>query len=202
VLLCVLVPADFNNHAVRLVHPKSDVINTVAGSGEAGFSGDGGPATNATLGFPAGLALDPQGRLLIADMNNHVIRRVTFPAGSASGAYAGMIETIAGTPGSEGFSGDGQEATSAQLSSPADVAVDAAGNVLIVDSDNHRIRRVDAATGIITTIAGSGQEGSSGDHGAALAAGFSAPQGVTVGPNGDIYVADTMNQRVRLLRCA
>lgn len=191
-------PADFNNHAVRLVNAKSGVISTVAGSGKAGYSGDGGPATKATLDFPAGLALDSQGRLLIADMNNRVIRRVTFPTATGNST----IETVAGTPGFEGFSGDGKEATSAQLSSPADVAVDAAGNILIVDSDNHRIRRVDATTGIITTIAGSGNQGFSGDSGAALAADFNAPQGLTVGANGAIYVADAMNQRVRLLHCA
>jgi DNA-binding beta-propeller fold protein YncE len=194
-----LCPADFNNHAVRLVNAKG-VISTVAGSGEAGYSGDGGPATEATLDFPAGLALDSQGRLLIADMNNHVIRRVAFPADAASGSST--IEIVAGTPGYEGSSGDGEDATSAQLSSPADVAVDAAGNILIIDSDNHRIRRVDAQTGIITTIAGTGNQGFSGNNGAALAADFNAPQGVTVGPNGAIYVADAMNQRVRLLHCA
>jgi DNA-binding beta-propeller fold protein YncE len=174
-----------------MVNTSTGIISTVAGTGEAGFSGDGGAATKAALDFPAGLAFDAQGRLLIADMNNHVVRRV---------GTDGIIGTFAGTAGSAGFSGDGAAATSAQLSSPADLSVDAEGGVVIADSDNNKIRRIDAA-GVITTIAGS-SAGYGGDGGPALQAQFDAPQGVAVRPDGAIYVADAKNQRVRLLQCA
>lgn len=190
-LLLLLVP-----QVVRMVNASTGVISTVAGTGQAGFSGDGGPAVAAALDFPAGLAFDAQGRLLIADMNNAVLRRVD--------TRTGIISTVAGTPQSPGFSGDGQPATSAQLSSPADVAVDAGGNVLVADSDNNRVRRVDAATGVISTIAGTGEAGFAGDGGApALQAQFDAPQGLALRPDrpGFIYVADARNQRVRLLQC-
>jgi DNA-binding beta-propeller fold protein YncE len=175
---------------VRMVNASTGIISTVAGTGEAGFSGDGGPATKAALDFPAGMAFDAQGRLLIADMNNHVVRRL---------GTDGIISTFAGTPGSAGFGGDGAAATSAQLSSPADLSVDAEGGVIIADSDNNKIRRIDAA-GVISTIAGS-SAGYGGDGGPALQAQFDAPQGVAVRPDGAIYVADAKNQRVRLLQC-
>jgi DNA-binding beta-propeller fold protein YncE len=126
-------------------------------------------------------------------MNNHVIRRVDTD---------GSISTVAGTPKTSGFSGDGKAATSAQLASPADITVVAAdGSMIIADSDNHRIRRIDAA-GVITTIAGSGEAGYAGDGASALQAQFDAPQGVAMRPDGSIYVADARNQRVRLLQCA
>lgn len=175
-----------------MVNASTGIISTVAGTGEAGFSGDGGPAAKAALDFPAGLAVDVQGRLLIADMNNHVIRRV---------AADGSISTVAGTLRSAGFSGDGKPATAAQLSSPADITVGRDGSLIIADSDNHRIRRIDS-TGVITTIAGSGDAGFAGDGGAAVQAQLDAPQGVAVRPDGSIYVADARNQRVRLLQCA
>ena len=174
-----------------MINASSGNISTVAGIGTAGYSGDGGAATKAELQFPVALAFDNDNALLIADMNNHAVRRVDT---------SGLIHTIAGT-GSAGFSGDGGRAAAAQLSSPAGIAVDDAGNIVIADGDNHRIRRVNASTLVISTIAGS-TEGFGGDgQGDALAAKFNAPQGIAMGSDGSILVADARNQRIRLLSC-
>ena len=128
-----------------------DIITTVAGTGILGFSGDGGPATSAQLWNPSGVAVDSAGNLFLADGLNHRIRRVD--------AATGVITTVAGSGPSGGpgaFSGDGGPATSARLNVPSAVAVDSTGNLFLADRNNHRIRRVDAATGIITTVAGDG----------------------------------------------
>jgi streptogramin lyase len=148
--------ADQNNARIRRVDAVTGVITTVAGNGAGGFSGDGGPATAASLSNPVGVAVDAAGNVLIADRSNQRIRRVD--------AVTGVITTAAGN-GASGFSGDGGPATAASLSSPWGVAVDAAGNVLIADQSNSRIRRVDAVTGVITTVAGNGTFGFSGDGG-------------------------------------
>lgn len=163
-----------------------DIISTAAGTGAAGFSGDGGPAPSATLSFPAGLATDAQGAFYIADSSNHRIRRV---------GTDGVISTVAGT-GTAGFSGDGNAATSAQLSSPQGVWVDSAGTLYIADTYNQRIRKVNSA-GIISTIAGNGGQGFAGDGGAATSASFNLPMSVTDDGKGNLYVADLMNQRIR-----
>ena len=187
--------ADFYNNRVRRVGPDG-VITTIAGTGQEGFSGDGGPATQARLNVPSDVAVDAQGNVYIADSNNHRIRRV---------GPNGVITTIAGTGpvgGGEGrFSGDGRPATQARLNSPAGVVVDAQGNVYIADSDNHRIRRV-GLDGIITTIAGSGDTGFgkggySGDGGPATQARLNSPDGMVVDAQGNIYIADTYNHRIR-----
>lgn len=158
---------------VRMIDAASGEIITIAGSGEEGFSGDGGPATEATLHLPTSLAFDAQGRLLIADTFNHAVRRINTD---------GTIETVAGT-GTQGWSGDGGNATAAELSQPADLAVDSAGSIIFSDSGNNRLRRIDAQ-GKISTIARS-----------------NAAQGIAVAPNGSIFVADTEASRVRLLSC-
>ena len=137
----------------------SGTITTIAGSGPRGFSGDGGPATAARLNSPADVAVDGSGNLYIADTGNDRIRKVDT---------SGTITTIAGS-GASGFSGDGGPATAARLNSPADVAVDGSGNLYIADTGNDRIRKVDTS-GTITTIAGSGASGFSGDGGPATAA--------------------------------
>lgn len=139
--------ADSGNHRIRRVVAANGMIMTVAGTGTPGFDGDGGPAQDAKLGNPVAIALGPTGDLFIADSTNHRIRRVDLSSG--------IIVTVAGT-GSPGFAGDGGAATQAQLDAPTGVAVDLAGNVYIADLSNQRVRRVDAKTGHITSVAGKG----------------------------------------------
>jgi sugar lactone lactonase YvrE len=164
----------------------TDTITTIAGTGVAGFSGDTGQGTAAQLRFPRGVAVDSAGNVYIADADNHRIRKVT---------PGGVITTFAGT-GVAGFSGDTGQATAAQLSTPYGVAVDAAGNVYIADLLNQRIRKVDPS-GVITTYAGTGVAGFSGDTGQATAAQISFPYGVAVDTAGNVYIAALGNQRVR-----
>ena len=177
--------ADADNHRIRRVSPGG-TVTTVAGTGVAGFGGDGGPATAAQLNSPFAVAVDPSGNLLIADSNNNRVRRVDA---------SGMIATVAGT-GPAAFGGDGGPATSAQLSFPRSIAFDRAGAMLVVDTHNNRVRKIDGP-GTITTIAGDGVVGFGGDGGPATAAHLSDPYGVAVGPRGDIFIADAENARVR-----
>ena len=179
--------ADQVNHRIRKVD-SSGTITTIAGSGELGFGGDGGPAPDARLAFPTDVAVDGAGNLYIADPRNHRIRKVDS---------SGTITTIAGS-GELGFGGDGGPATDARLAFPTDVAVDGAGNLYIADSRNHRIRKVDSS-GTITTIAGSGEPGFSGDGGPATDARLARPTGVAVDDAGNVYIADTDNHRIRIL---
>ena len=171
--------ADTDNHRIRKVDASTGIISTVAGSGTAGFFGDGGAATAARLDRPGGVALDGGGNLYIADTDNHRIRKVD--------ASTGIISTIAGsgTAGYGAFGGDGGSATStaARLNRPGGVALDGGGNLYIADTDNHRIRKVDASTGIISTVAGSGTFGFGGDGGSATstAARLDRPGGVAPG---------------------
>lgn len=161
---------------------------TFAGLQEPGYGGDGGPAAAAHFYYPKGLAIDSRGNMYIADMANNVIRKI---------AASGTISTVAGN-GTQGFSGDNGPATSAQLYSPLSVAVDAAGNLYIADTGNQRIREVTVA-GTITTIAGNGTRGYSGDGGAGTSAQLYNPTGVAVNPAGLVYVADSENNVIRLL---
>ncbi len=182
--------ADTHYKRIRKVD-TAGIITTIAGTGEFGYGGDGGPATEARLNFPGGVAVDGAGNLYIADTNNHRIRKV-----DVSGVIT--ITTVAGN-GEQGFSGDGGPATAALLNHPADVALDAAGNLYIADNGNSRIRKVNPA-GIVTTIAGNGQfTGDLGDGGPAVEARLFFPYGVAADRAGNIYVADTFNQRVRIL---
>jgi sugar lactone lactonase YvrE len=191
----------FFGSLTAVIEISSDgTIHTVAGS-TFGFSGDGGPATSAQLAYPGGVALDGAGNLYIADIQNHRIRKVT-PDGIIS-TTAGSSTTTSNTgcchPSPGGFSGDGGPAIDAQLSFPAGVAVDSAGNVYIADWDNNRIRKV-STDGIITTIAGNGIQGYSGDGGLASSASFSGPTTLAVGGGGNIYVADPGNNAIRILQ--
>ena len=158
------------------------VITTAAGNGLGEFSGDGGPATSAELSGPQGIALDAAGNLFITQANvaYNLVRRVD--------ASTGIITTIAGVPGANGFSGDGVPATTARLNNPLGIAVDLAGNLFIADTDNHRIRRVDSATGIITTVAGNGTIGSAGDGGSATAAQLSFPADVALDSGSNLFI--------------
>ena len=177
--------ADALNHRIRKIDNRGIII-TIAGKNTAGFSGDGGPATSAELQFPASIALDADGNLYIADLYNQRIRKVT---------PAGIITTVAGN-GTAGYSGDGDLAIYAALNSPSGVKVDGAGNIYIADKSNNRIRKV-SPEGIITTVAGNGTPGYSGDGGAAISASLCYPSGVDVDAEGNIYIADTFNNRIR-----
>ncbi len=174
--------SDTDNNRIRMV--ANSVITTIAGNGFGGFSGDNGPATNARLGNPQGIAVDSAGNLYIADLDNNRIRKVSN----------GVITTVAGS-GLVGFSGDNGPATSAQLNSPYGVAIDSAGNLYISDTENQRIRKV--SNGVITTVAGNGTAGFSGDNGPAASATLGTPLGIAVDFAGSLYFADRDNNRVR-----
>jgi len=239
--------ADRLNSRVRRIDAGTGIITTIAGTGEAGFSGDGGPAVRAGLAEPNGLAFDPTERhLYIADVADHRVRIVDLTTGAiatfagtgaaehggdggpareagvfgaravkvsldgtvyilerqgsslrAVDAATGRIDTIAGTTG-RGFSGDGGPARQAVFDAPKEMALDHDGSVIIVDTENHAIRRIDHATGVVTTIAG-GRKGAAGDGGPATAAGLDRPHGAVVAPDGAIYIGDTNNHRVRKL---
>ncbi|HXP83253.1 MAG TPA: IPT/TIG domain-containing protein [Bryobacteraceae bacterium] len=165
------------------------VVTTVAGTGSAGYTGDNGPGVSAQLNHPNGMRVDSSGNVYIADTGNHIIRKVS---------PSGTITTVAGTPKTGGYLGDGGPATAAQLNGPNDVAVDGAGNLYIADSRNAVIRKVDTS-GIITTIAGNGTGGESGDGGPALSAQLNTPQFLALDATGRIYFSDVGNARVRLL---
>ncbi|MCY4529942.1 MAG: hypothetical protein OXD46_13040, partial [Chloroflexi bacterium] len=169
---------------VMPTHAQTGDIATVAGGGV----GDGGRPTLAALTSPVGVAIDSSGDIYIADGAAHRIRKVDIERN--------IISTIAGT-GTPGFSGDGGSASAAALSSPFGLAFDDDDNLYIADSGNHRIRKINLATGIITTVAGSGSPGFEGDDGSALDAAFHAPHGVDVDQHGNVYIADTLNNRIR-----
>ncbi len=181
--------ADTSHVRVRKVD-TSGIITTVAGSGALGFSGDGGPATGAAFNAPNAVAVDGAGNLFIADQTANRVRKVNT---------SGIITTVAGN-GTFGFAGDGGPATNAQLLGIEGIAADSAGNLYIADRSNNRIRKVDTA-GIITTVAG-GRPGFSGDGGAATSAGLSLPSGVAVDAAGNLYIADTVNHRIRKVSAA
>ncbi len=181
---------DASDHAIRKVNPAG-ILSTIAGTlGTLGYSGDGGPATSALLHTPSGLAIDRHNNIFFADADNHCIRRIDA---------AGIITTIAGK-GTPGFSGDAGPATTAQLNYPSDVTVDTSGNVYIADIGNHRIRKVNSA-GIISTVAGSAG-GFGGDGGPATAAKFAFPGGIAIDKQGNLYISDDQNLRIRMVNTA
>jgi DNA-binding beta-propeller fold protein YncE len=239
--------ADRHNHCVRRVDGALGTITTFAGNGAAGYGGDDGPASRAGMVEPNGLALDPaQRRLFIADVADHRVRVVDLASGTIS-TFAGtgeaqhsgdggpamaagvhgaravkvaadgsvyilerqgstlravdpgtaIITTVAGT-GARGYGGDGGAAREAVFDAPKELALNPGGDILIVDTENHAIRRISAASGLVETIAG-GRKGSGGDGGPAQAAGLGRPHGAVVGSDGAIYVGDTENHRIRKL---
>jgi sugar lactone lactonase YvrE len=161
-------------------------MTTLAGT-TAGYGGDGGPAPAAKLRAPRTMAADAAGNVYVVDTENNRIRRID---------PQGVITTIGGT-GAKGYGGDGGPAVKALFNTPHGIAADPAGDVYVADPPNERIRRIDAATGIVTTVAGSGSAGSSGDGGPATAARLNHPKGVEIAPDGSLYIADNDNNEVR-----
>ena len=178
--------ADYDNNVVRKVS-ASGIISTIAGNGSSGYSGDGGVATAATFANPVALAIDAVGNLYVADEFNNAIRRINT---------SGIITTVAGN-GVYGYSGDGGLATAARLAYPAGLAIDASGNLFIGDYYNSAIRKVNLGTGIISTIAGNGTAGYSGDGGLATAAKLNQPWGISFDTQGNLYIADYNNNAIR-----
>jgi len=179
---------DSNTNRIRKVDHVTATINTVAGNGTYGYSGDGGPATSASLSNPVGVAVDTARNLYISESNSNRVRKVDHATGK--------ITTVAGN-GTQGFSGDGGPATSAPLFLPWGVAVDTAGNLYLADLGTARVRKVDHATGTIITVAGNGTQGFAGDDGPATSAQLDNPAGVSVDTAGNLYIADRLNARVR-----
>lgn len=190
--------ADTGNNVIREVSAATGIISTIAGTGVAGYSGDTGPAINATLNQPWGVTVDGAGNLFIADTFNHAIRKVTISTG--------IITTVAGTgyttaTGVGDYSGDGRPAVQARLNFPYAVAFDTAGNMFIPDSNNNRVRKVDTS-GTMSTLAGIGKNGAQGDGGPASAAELWVPSGVAVDPAGNVYIADSQNNAIRKVNAA
>ena len=163
-------------------------VRTIAGTGRAVFTGDGGPATRAGVGGPFGVVIGPDKALYICEITNHVIRRVDPKTGRAS--------TVAGS-GVKGYAGDGGPATKAKLNEPYEIRFDKSGNMYFVEMKNNLVRRVDAKTKTITTVAGSGKRGFSGDGGPAVKAKLSAPHSIALDNAGNLYICDIGNHRIR-----
>jgi sugar lactone lactonase YvrE len=188
--------ADSRNQRIRVIGPD-DLIDSVAGNGHPAFAGDGGPPDQASFDMQeanenpepgGGITVDAQGRIYLADTFNNRIRRID--------PVAGLVTTVAGN-GTAGFSGDGGDALAASLNQPRDLEFAPDGRLFIADTDNHRIRAVDLTTSTITTVAGNGQRAFSGDGGPAREAAFFRPFGVAFDAQGNLYVADTFNNRIR-----
>ena len=169
---------------------SSALIFTVVGTGQASYSGDGDMARRAALNQPFDIALDGQGNLYFSDAHNHCVRRIERDSGT--------ITTVAGT-GQAGYRGDGAAATKAQLNSPYGIALDTADNLYIVDRLNACIRLVEAATGIIQTVAGTGQPGYAGDGGPASLAQLQEPNDIVLDHSGRAFIADVQDHRVRVV---
>lgn len=162
-------------------------IRTIAGNGAKGFSGDGGPASSAQVNNPFGLVRGPDGALYFCDTDNHRIRKI---------AADGRISTVAGS-GARGYSGDGGPALEAKMNEPYEVRFDPAGDLFVVERASHTVRRIAMRTGIISTIAGTGIEGFSGDDGPAVKAQLKQPHSIGIDRAGDVYTCDILNHRIR-----
>ena len=188
--------ADTGNHRIRRLDAATGIVTTVAGTGVRGFSGDRGPAAGAQLDGPTGVALDAAGNLYIADgaIDGHDRIRRVDPA-------TGSIDTVAGN-GSQGYSGDGGPATRAQFHTLGGLAVDRAGNVYIADNFNNRVRMVSGSTGIVNTVAGNGLAGGAGDGELATGAELNNPLSMALDAQGNLYIADAGNFRIRKVSAA
>lgn len=180
--------ADYANSRIRKISASNGLITTIAGTGKNGYNGDGFDAINAQLNAPMGVAIDTSGNIYIADDGNYRIRKINIKSGK--------ISTVAGT-GTQGFSGDGGPATSAQLGDPWHISFDAANNMYITDYSNSRIRKINAVDGIINTVAGNGSIEYNGDGGSAINASLNYPVATAIDTSGNIYIADHFNNRIR-----
>ncbi len=185
--------ADYYNNRVRMITASSGIITTIAGNTNLGdtvwgYSGDGGPATAAEYNSINAVTVDHSGNVYLVDAGNNCIRKIT--------AFTGIVQTIAGN-GNSGYSGDGDTATKATLNSPDGIALDASGNIYISDAGNNVVRTVNVSTGTISTLAGNGIAGFSGDGGAASSAELYNPAGMAFDPRGNLYIADELNSRIR-----
>ncbi len=178
--------SDYGNQRIRKIDKSTGLIHTIAGTGASGFSGDNGQAINAEINFPYGLYADGTGNVFFADLNNNRIRKINT---------SGIITTVAGS-GMQGYNGDNINAVAANLFHPSGVKTDEAGNMFIADLYNHRIRKVDA-NGIITTIAGNGTLGYSGDGGSSILAQLNYPSNLTFDAEGNMLVSDLWNHVIR-----
>jgi sugar lactone lactonase YvrE len=185
--------ADVADQRVRAVELRTGQIGTVAGTGRKEHAGDGKPAREASLLGPRAVHLDRAGHLFICEREGNSIRRID--------ARSGLISTVAGT-GVKGYSGDGGPATQATFNGPKEIDIDASGNIFVVDTENHAIRRIDAQSGVVTTVAGNGKRGGTGDGGPATDATLDRPHGVVVGRPGKILIGDTNNHRIRVVETA
>jgi streptogramin lyase len=185
--------ADVAGHRVRVVDLQSGMIDTLGGNGKGVTARDGGPLKNATFNGPRAVAVHPDGSLFVVERNGHSVRRVDL--------MKGTVEGFAGT-GKRGYTGDGGKARDATFDGPKEIDIDREGNVFIVDTENEAIRRVDAKSGIITTIAGKGRSKNPGlgDGGKPTEATLGRPHGVVVGPDGAVYIGDTNSHRIRLVK--
>jgi sugar lactone lactonase YvrE len=180
--------ADVAGHRLRAVDLASGTIRTVAGDGTGKHVGDGGPASAAKLSGPRAVKVAADGTVLVLERNGNTLRAIR--------PTDGVIQTLAGT-GKKGYSGDGGPAIAATFDGPKEMALDGAGNVYIVDTENQAIRRIDARTGTILTVAGNGKRGGAGDGGPATNAELDRPHGVAVAPDGAVLIGDTNNHRIR-----
>jgi DNA-binding beta-propeller fold protein YncE len=180
--------ADVADHRVRVVDLRSGTIATFAGTGMGHDDGDGGPADKAGIFGARAVAFAPDGSLYVMERQGSCIRKI----------QDGVIHTVAGT-GARGYAGDGQDARLAVFNAPKEMAVAPNGDIFVVDTENHAIRMIEAATWIVRTIAGNGTAGPGGDGGPARLAGLARPHGAVVAPDGSVYVGDSENHRVRKL---
>ncbi len=184
-----LLIADIQDQRIRRVDLSTGIITTFAGTGEKSRAGDGKPATEASLMGPRAVCMDRQGNVYVAEREGNGVRRISPD---------GILTTIAGAESVFGYSGDGGPALAATWGAPKAMRCDLEDNVIVVDSENFAVRRIDHRTGIVTTIAG-GREGGDGDGGPAVEAGLSRAHGCGISAGGDLYIADTHNNRVRVV---
>ena len=182
--------SDSHNHRIRRIDAASGVITTFAGNGIAGSGPDGTAAAATAIDLPTALAFSSTGDLFFADARAHLVRRIDH--------VSGRMTTVAGS-GVQGYTGDGGPATAANLDAPEGLAVDSAGNLYLSDTHNQRVRRVDGKTGVITTVAGNGQAGFSGDSGTGALAEVRLPRGLALDSSGNLLVVDSQNHRIRRL---
>ncbi|MBM3942383.1 MAG: hypothetical protein FJ316_05575 [SAR202 cluster bacterium] len=185
-----LLIADIQDQRIRRVDLRTGIITTFAGTGDKSRAGDGKKATEASLMGPRAVCMDKLGNTYICEREGNGVRKVD--------ARTGKLTTIAGADAARGYSGDGGPALAAAWGAPKAMRCDAQNNVIVVDTENNAVRRIDARTGMVTTIAG-GQAGSGGDGGPAVQAGLARPHGCGIGLDGNLYIADTHNHRVRVV---